>query len=384
MRAGEGEAVNVVLIYGGKSGEHEISLLSCASVIRAINRAHNVSLISISKSGAWYSEDAAVIRELRADGSAALAVHEMPDAEVKLSLGRGANFAFFSRGRYIPCDVVFPVLHGTYGEDGAIQGLLEMAGVPYVGCGVRSSAVCMDKETAKVLLKSAGINVVPYVCLTRADADDAALLGEKLAEAAGRFGFPLFVKPCSAGSSDGAARAADEAALSRAISEAFAWDNKVLIERAVDAREIECSVMGNSVTRSPGAPVTDVRAWGPGEIVPTHEFYDYDAKYTDPDGAALRIPAPLPRGTLDAILETAKKAYAAVNAAGMARVDFFVERSTGEVFLNEINTIPGFTSISMFPKMCEAGGLSYTDLIDTLLSQALEEHKARTRLRTSR
>lgn len=375
--------MNVVLIYGGKSGEHEISCLSCASVIRAISEKHKVSLISISKGGAWYAEDDSVFREVRENPAARLVVHGGPDREVTLSFGSGGS-AFSSRGRPIPCDVAFPVLHGTYGEDGTIQGLFEMAGVPYVGCGVRSSAVCMDKETAKIILKDAGVKTVPYVCVTRADVNEGRRYAALIERAEKAFGYPMFVKPCSAGSSDGASKAGTPSELSAALREAFEWDNKALIERAIDAREVECSVMGNSVTGAERAAVTAVRAWGPGEIVPTHTFYDYDAKYNDPDGAELRIPASFDEATLESVRETAKKAYRAVNASGMARVDFFADRATGEIYLNEINTIPGFTSISMFPKMCEAGGLSYTELIDSLLLEALEEHKARSSLRTSR
>lgn len=376
--------MNVVLIYGGKSGEHEISLLSCASVIRNISERHKVSLISISKEGRWYKEDESVFREVRGNENAALSVHELPEHEIKLSLGRGGNFTFWSQGRCLPCDVVFPVLHGTYGEDGTIQGILEMAGVPFVGCGTRASAVCMDKETTKIILKEAGINVVPYICVTRSDTNDSRVYDALIERAVSRLGFPMFVKPCSAGSSDGAAKADTPKALAVAMTEAFAWDNKVLIERAIDAREIECSVMGNSVTFSHDTRETLVRAYGPGEIVPSHTFYDYDAKYNDPDGADLKIPALLDEAGLEEVRKLAVDAYRAVNASGMARVDFFSDRVTGELYLNEINTIPGFTSISMFPKMCEKGGLSYTALIDNLLFQAIEEHKARTRLCTSR
>ncbi|MGN0728721.1 D-alanine--D-alanine ligase family protein [Treponema sp.] len=376
--------MNVVLLYGGKSGEHEISLLSCASVIRNISAAHNVSLISISKDGKWYLEDSSVFEEVRSNPGAALCVHEDESREVKVSFGQGKDRVFFSGGSYIPCDVVFPVLHGTYGEDGTVQGVFEMAGVPFAGCGTLASAAAMDKETAKILLKSAGIPVVPYVCLTRAQINSSSLYDSLIDNAVETLGFPLFVKPCAAGSSDGASLARNRKELSFALMEAFTWDNKVLIEKAVDAREVECSVTGNSVTAHPDSSCTVLKAYGPGEIVPTHDFYDYDAKYNDPDGAELKIPADFPAETLEQIRETAKKAYSALNSSGFARVDFFVDRSTGEIYLNEINTIPGFTKISMFPKMCEADGLDYSSLIDYLLEEGIENFNARQSLCTSR
>ena len=196
--------------------------------------------------------------------------------------------------------------------------------------------------------------------------------------------FPLFVKPCSAGSSDGASKANNEKELSGALMEAFLWDNKVLIEKSIDAREVECSVTGVSVTSNPEEKCSVLAAYGPGEIVPKHEFYDYDAKYNDPDGAELKIPALLDDEKLEYIRSTAKKAYAAVDASGLSRVDFFVSRSDGKIYLNEINTIPGFTPISMFPKMCASQGLSFKDLLELLFAQAKFEFKERTKLCTSR
>ena len=373
--------MNVVLFAGGKSGEHEISLVSCAAVARAISSAHQVRLITISKSGRWYLEEASVLEELRANPAATLAVHENPAAEVKVSFALGKDKAFFARGGYIPCDVAFAVLHGTYGEDGTIQGVFEMAGVPYAGCGVLSSSVAMDKESAKLVLQSAGLPVVPFVCIRRCD---AAHLDEALAGAAEKLGFPLFVKPCAAGSSDGAARAVNSEELAAAAAEAFTWDDKILVEKAIDAREIECSVTGCAVTEDAGSPCTRVRAYGPGEIVPTHGFYDWDAKYTDPDGALLQVPAHLPPDVIATIKELAVKAYRAISASGLARVDFFVDKGTGAIYLNEINTMPGFTSISMFPKLCAAEGLGFTQLVDLLLEQAVATFQAKTRLRTQR
>ncbi len=376
--------MNVVVIYGGKSGEHEISLLSCANIIRGISEKHSVTLISISKEGKWYLEEKNVFDEIRQDTNAHLAVHKNPGNEVSLAFGRGKNEVFFAKGNFISCDIVLPILHGTYGEDGSIQGLFEMAGVPYAGCTPLSSATCMDKETAKVLFASAGIPIVPYKVLTRSQINDSSLYDSLIEEVIKDLGFPLFVKPCSAGSSDGANKAIDRRQLSFSLMEAFTWDNKVLIEKAIDAREVECSVMGNSVTATSETPCTMLQAFGPGEIIPAHDFYDYDAKYTDPNGATLKIPADLSEERLENIRTLAKKAYTAVNASGLSRVDFFIDRKTDELYLNEINTMPGFTSISMFPKMCEASGISLSALIDLILEEGRENFKAKQNLCTSR
>ncbi|MBQ2315424.1 MAG: D-alanine--D-alanine ligase [Treponema sp.] len=376
--------MNIVLMYGGRSGEHEISLLSCAAVARNINPRHTVTLISVSKDGKWYLEDENVLTKLRADKNAALSIHAVEKQRVSLVPGGGREKTFFVDGYYIPCDVVFPVMHGTYSEDGTIQGMFEMAGIPYVGCGVLASAATMDKHITKILWQHAGLPVVPYICITRADVNDSSRYDALVEQAVKELGFPLFVKPCSAGSSDGASRAENEKELSVALLDAFQWDNKVLIEKAVSAREVECSVTGNSVTFSPDEPETVPNAYGPGEIVPTHTFYDYDAKYNDPDGAELKIPAALDAALLSRIREMAKKAYRAVDASGLSRVDFFIDRNTQELYLNEINTIPGFTSISMFPKLCDAEGLPFGELLELLFAEAKARFAARDRLRTSR
>ena len=364
--------MNVVLLYGGKSGEHEVSLVSCSSVVRNINKNHMVTLISVSKDGRWYLEDSKCIEEIRNNPKAVLSVHAIEKNRVSVVPGGGREKSFYVDGYYIPCDVAFPVMHGTYSEDGTVQGLLEMAGVPYVGCGVLSSSATMDKEITKILWQHAGLPVVPYFCITRADVNDSVEYDKKINEAIEAFGYPLFVKPCCAGSSDGASKASTLKELSVALMEAFQWDNKVLIEKSINAREVECSVTGNSITWSSDKPETILTAYGPGEIVPTHAFYDYDAKYTDPDGAELKIPVALPEDRLSYIRETAKKAYTAVNASGLSRVDFFIDKDTG------------FTSISMFPKMCESTGLDYTSLIDLLFAQAKARFESVSTLRTSR
>ena len=376
--------MNIILLYGGKSGEHEISLVSASSVARNISAEHNVNLISISKDGKWYLQDKSVLDNLKKDKNYTLSVNPDPKKLVSIIPGGKKDKAFYADGNYIPCDVALPILHGTYGEDGTIQGLFEMADVPYAGCQVLSSSATMDKYTTKVLWKNAGLPVVPFVCITRADVNDKNSYDALVQKAIEELKFPLFVKPCSAGSSDGANKALNMQELDKALKEAFEWDNKVLIEKAIDAREVECSVTGNSVTSNPQNKETMLKSYGPGEIVPKHVFYDYDAKYNDPDGAELKIPALLSTEKLEYIRETAKKAYKAVDASGLSRVDFFIDRKTGDIYLNEINTLPGFTSISMFPKMCQSEGLEFTALVDLLLTEAVENYKAKSLLRTSR
>ena len=376
--------MNIVLLYGGRSGEHEISLISAAAVARGLDKAHTVALVSVGKDGKWYLEEDSVLGQLRADPKAELSVHADKSRQVSVIPGGGREGAFSCGGRAIPCDVAFPVMHGSYSEDGSLQGLLEMAGVPYVGCGILASALGMDKESAKLMWQNAGIPVVPYRCLTLADVNDSRVYDSKIEEAVKALGFPLFVKPCAAGSSDGASKATNMKELSFALMEAFQWDTKVLIEKSIDAREVECSVTGNSITGSASVPETMLRAYGPGEIVPKHVFYDYDAKYNDPDGAELKIPADLDAEKSSYIKETALRAYRILNASGMARVDFFIDRKSGDIYLNEINTIPGFTGISMFPKLCTSEGLDFTALTELLLAQATERFRAREALRTSR
>lgn len=376
--------MNIVLLYGGRSGEHDVSLISCSAVARMVGENHKVTLISIDRDGRWYVQDDSVLENLKKDSASHLSVNAEKKNLVSIIPGGGKEGAFIANGKAIPADVVFPVLHGTNGEDGTVQGLLEMAMVPYVGCGVFSSAATMDKVQTKILWEHAGLPVVPYMCLTRADINDSHRYDQLVQQSIETLGFPLFVKPCSAGSSDGAAKATNQRELSFSLMEAFQWDNKVLIEKSINAREVECSVTGNSVTADPSQPATMLEAYGPGEIVPKHTFYDYDAKYNDPDGAELKIPALLDDEKLNYIRETAKKAYAAVDASGLSRVDFFIDRDNGEIYLNEINTLPGFTSISMFPKMCESAGLKFTALLDKLFDEAVCRFKARESLRTER
>lgn len=373
--------MRIAVIYGGKSGEHEVSLVSASSIVRNIDtETHQIMLVGIAKNGQWFLQPESELERIRADKTATLSIIESDDTSVAILPGGGCAAGFFTPKGAFHVDVAFLVLHGTYGEDGTIQGLLDMAGVPYTGCGCASSAVSMDKEKTKTVWREAGLPVLPHVCIRRGDctAENSSEKERLVAQAEKDFGYPLFVKPCGTGSSVGASKAANPEQLRSALSEAFLWDEKVLVEPAINAREIECSVTGNSLDGG------EVRAYTPGEIIPSHDFYDYDAKYTDPDGARLCIPADLPQEKLDFIRMVAVRAYKALDCSGLSRVDFFIDREKDSLYLNEINTMPGFTSISMFPKMCEAAGLAYADLIELLLTQAVDRFSARNAIKTSR
>ena len=376
--------MNVAVVYGGKSGEHEISLVSASSVVRNINKNHKVFLIGISKSGEWFLQDESQLSRLFAEPDYVLKIDENLENQITLVPGGGTARAFCSGGKNFNVDVIFPVLHGTFGEDGTVQGLFELLEIPYVGASTISSAVTMDKEKTKAVLMNAGIPVVPGICMRRSDLADWKKYDELLEKIQDDLGFPLFVKPCSAGSSDGANLACDMRHLNGAIMEAFCWDDKILIEKAVDAREIECSVTGNPVTFDDVNSFEAVKSYGPGEIVPLHEFYDYDAKYNDPDGAKLMIPAELSVEKLEEIRHLAEKAYVALDLCGLSRVDFFIDRKDEKIYLNEINSMPGFTKISMFPKMCMAFGLEFEDLTELLINEGIARFKQTRKLKTSR
>lgn len=394
--------MNVIIIYGGKSGEHEISLLSAAAIIRNINKSHNLHLIGINKNGVWYHQNSALIDRVRSGSP--LTIEETDSEKVSITLD-GTNSFWFGKQQDTKAattvkngdatannsnttvknddaTVVFPMLHGSYGEDGTIQGLLEMCNIAYVGCNVLSSAVTMDKDFTKKIVNAAGVKVVPYICMTREQLNDKNTYDKIFNDAVNTLGFPLFIKPCNAGSSNGASRATNARLLSYALMEAFMWDNKVLIEKAINAREIECSVTGLSVTNSDCAN-TKVTSYELGEIRPSSDFYDFDSKYNN-DSAALDVPAVLPKDLHDTIMATARLAYGTLNCSGLARVDFFLSKDDGTLYFNELNSLPGFTKISMFPKLCESAGLNFTDLIDLLLNEALESHKAKAAIQTSR
>ena len=376
--------MNIALIYGGRSGEHEISLISAAAIARGIKKEHKVILIGITKDGRWYLQPESEYERACADTKATFKIFEDESKAVCVVPG-GKKQAFVAGGKPLDIDVVFPALHGTYGEDGTIQGLFEMADIAYVGCTHLSSAITMDKEKTKMIWQSVGLPVVPYVCIKRSVVLDSVVYDAVIEETEKELGYPMFVKPCCAGSSNGASKAKNRKELGYAIMEAFNWDDKILVEKSLDnAREIECSVTGNSVTFPADSDDEAVVAYIPGEIVPNHDFYDFDAKYNDPDGANLLIPAELSENDLEKIRKTACAAYKVLDATGLSRVDFFIDKNTKQVYLNEINTMPGFTPISMFPKMCDAAGLKFEPLVDLLIKEAVARYKAKQKLSTSR
>lgn len=365
--------MNVTILYGGKSGEHEVSLVSAASVARNIKDEHNINLIGITKDGKWFLQDNSELTRIRVDVKASLQIVEDESKRVFVVPGGGKEKGLKLQDGSIPSDIIFPVLHGTYGEDGTIQGLFEMAEIPYCGCNVMASSLTMDKEKTKQVWENTGLPVVPYLTIRSYNYDSDEKKQNSISLIENTFPYPVFVKPCCAGSSVGAGKANNKEELLASLEEAFKWDEKVLVEQCINAREIECAVIGNS----------EIKVFTPGEILPTHTFYDYEAKYTDPNGAKLQIPAELNSEQKNIILKIAKDAFACLDAKGFSRIDFFIDKDNGKIYLNEINTIPGFTSISMFPKMCEAGGLKYSELIEKLLQLGISNYNKRQKLQTS-
>ena len=347
--------LKVALVFGGRSGEHEVSLRSARSVAEGLRERHDVLPLFVDKSGGWHLQAGALPGPEGGEP-----VFLAPSPEDGGRLRRLADARELARP-----DVFFPVLHGTYGEDGTVQGLFELASVPYVGAGVLGSAASMDKAIMKSLFAQAGLPQVEHRVLRRRD---PALE----ARAADELGLPLFVKPANLGSSVAVSKVKTREALSPALELAFAYDRKVVLERGHDVREVEVSVLGND---EPAASV-------PGEIVPDREFYDYDCKYDAKSRTELHIPARISPAESDAVRALALSAFRAVDGAGYARVDCFVEKASGRLLLNEINTIPGFTSISMYPKLWEASGLRYPELLARLVALGLERHAARARLTT--
>jgi D-alanine-D-alanine ligase len=357
--------LRVAVLFGGRSGEHEVSIASATSVIRALDPRKFIPIpVGITREGQWRILRGAwkSLSQILERGEAVI-LHSAPGTAVLFPAARGAS-------RSISVDVVFPVLHGTFGEDGTIQGLLEVEDVPYVGAGVLASAVGMDKDVQKRLFRDAGLPIIPYEVVRRPEWE--AERSRVLRGLTSRSRFPLFVKPATLGSSVGMSRVGSRGELARALDLACGYALKVLVERAVNAREIEISVLGNE----------ELRASVAGEIIPHREFYDYTAKYLE-EGTRLVIPAPLGRGVHRRIQEYALRAFRAIEGTGMARVDFFLERGTGKVYINEVNTIPGFTSISMYPKLWEASGLGYPQLLTCLIELALELHREKSRTRYS-
>ena len=357
--------IRVGVIFGGRSAEHEVSLQSAKNVIAAINRdKYEVVLIGMDKEGRWYLSDET--KYLLNETNPRLIALNKTGGELALVPGEsGRQLINMTKENGIGhLDVVFPVLHGTYGEDGTIQGMLKLANIPFVGAGVLGSAVGMDKDVAKRLLRDAGIRVADFITLRREGDADFTAAKKKL-------GLPLFIKPANMGSSVGVSKVDCEENFLAAVKKAFEYDMKVLVEECIRGREIECAVLGND------DPIVSI----PGEIIPKHEFYSYEAKYIDENGAILEIPARLSEGEITEFRETAKKVYETLNCEGMARVDFFMKGS-GEIIVNEINTIPGFTSISMYPKLWESSGIPYGELIERLIGLALERFERQSCLKT--
>ncbi len=374
--------IRVGLVFGGRSGEHEVSLASAKSVMENLDpEKYEVVPIGITKAGTWLlgtSPD-----KLIAAGQ------EVPDERARMS-GDTANQELTSVtltgdptvGHLIPLqgneqlgdrgaiDVIFPVLHGTYGEDGTLQGLLEMANVPYVGCGVLGAALGMDKEKMKMIFATAGLPNVNYLVFRRNrwERDSVAIL-DAIEQ---RIDYPNFVKPVNLGSSVGVNKAHNREELSHALKIAAEYDHKIIVEQGINCRECECAVLGND------EPIASVV----GEVVASNEFYDYSAKYINNKSQVI-IPADIPRSTAQEIRRYAVEAFLALDLSGLARVDFFIERETGKVYINEVNTLPGFTQISMYPKLWDASGLPYAELLDRLIALALERYADRQRNRTS-
>ena len=359
--------IRIGVIFGGRSGEHEISLRSAESVINSLDPTrYDVTPISITRDGAWVMASDERLRnpfDVMAQADCAVALSVDPTRPGLTCFDRGGAI---SSTRAL--DIIFPVLHGTYGEDGTIQGLLEMADIPYVGCGVLASSTGMDKVIMKLLFEEAGLEGVPFLSVLRAhwEAQPEEIENRIIAE----IGFPCFVKPANLGSSVGISRATDRETLRAALGLAARYDRKLIVEHGVDAREIEVSVLGND------DPIASL----PGEIVPqTAQFYDYEAKYIHAHGAELVIPVNIDQQLVTSIQEMAIRAFQAIDGAGLARVDFFLERATKRILVNEINTMPGFTSISMYPKLWEASGIRYPDLLDRIVKLAFERHAEKSR-----
>jgi D-alanine-D-alanine ligase len=364
--------LRVGVLFGGQSSEHEVSLASARSVMSAMDPAkYEVVPVGITKRGMWLTSG---------DPMQTLRSGVDPDVPLLGSVlapdpsgdGRAEIVDFSPEGGGMsaragkPLDVIFPVLHGPYGEDGTIQGLLELSGIPYVGAGVLGSAVGMDKDAMKRIFISRGLPVVPYVCVLRSSWERDPVRTQRDVEE--RLDYPMFAKPANMGSSVGISKIHSPDEFASALDEAARFDRRLIIEQGIDARECECAVLGND---APEASVV-------GEVVPGNEFYDYRAKYVD-DNSDLIIPADLPDSISDEVRRLSVEAFQAIDAAGMARVDFFVARDLSAVWLNEINTIPGFTRISMYPKLWEASGVPYPELVDRLIQLAIERHEDRVR-----
>lgn len=339
--------IRVGILFGGQSAEHEVSIQSAKNVLQALDKTkYEPVLIGINKTGKWFS-----LSESQFHYIASQSYHALPEEIATKNLSPQQTLPQAN------LDVVFPLLHGPMGEDGTVQGMLKLMGLPFVGADVLGSAVGMDKDVMKRLLRDGGLPIAKFLVFSNSDRETLSfeLIKKEL-------GIPFFVKPANLGSSIGVAKVHSGSEFAEAIDKAFSYDSKILIEQGIEAREIECSVLGND----------EKIASIPGEVIPSHEFYDYEAKYIDEDGAILEIPAKLNKKQVKDIQKLAIQACEVLCVDGMARVDFFLDKKTNHIYINEINTIPGFTSISMYPKLWETSGIPYVELIDRLISLALE------------
>lgn len=352
------------ILFGGKSAEHEVSLQSAKNIIGAIDKdKYDLTLIGIDKQGSWH-----IVSSERSLNSANPPQLSQNDRKVTLVTKNSRTQLINLANNQIEeetLDVIFPIFHGPNGEDGTIQGLLKLANIPFVGCGVLASAIGMDKDIQKRLLKEAGVPVAKF--LTFRSNQKNKISFEKVKH---ELGLPLFVKPANLGSSVGVSKVKNNKSFKEALAQAFQYDHKILIEEFIEGREVEVSVLGND------DPIVSL----PGEIIPQKEFYTYEAKYLDKDGALLKIPAKLPQATIKKIQEMAIHSFKTLCCEGMARVDFFLKAD--KPILNEINTIPGFTKISMYPKLWEISGISYSELIDKLIKLAIERFEREQKLKT--
>lgn len=338
---------DLLILFGGKSGEYEVSEMSAASVLSNIDTdKYNIIKIGITKDGRWFKTDASPEQIKSGEWNS------MPKQSAFLSPDT-SHHGIFVEGKLQNVDVIFPVMHGDYCEDGCIQGLFELSGIPYVGPGVLASAAGMDKSATKLFAAASGVPQAKWYITSPAASE------EEIEKIESEFSYPIFVKPCNAGSSLGISKAGNRAELEKAIAEAAKFDSKILCEEYIDGYEVECAVLGNE----------DTRASVVGQITPSNEFYDYSAKYID-NASGLTIPANIPEETAEKIREYAVTVFKALGCRGMSRVDFFVLRGSGEIKFNEINTLPGFTSISMYPKLWEKSGIPYSELIDKLIEYA--------------
>lgn len=347
--------INLMLLYGGKSGEFEVSLRSAYAIYKNLDKEkYNIIPVGISRTGVWFSQP-----DLQM-GSEALILNEDSKYIVSLVPGKG----FFVNGDDLLIDFVFTALHGTFCEDGTLQGLLDMAGLPYSGAGVGGSYLGIDKEIAKILCQTAGVRVVPYATIHKSDFNLSSFDFSQWFEKNGKeLTYPLFVKPTRTGSSVGIYKVEEFKDLENAVKKAFRFDTKLLLESGLNVREIECAAIGNRV----------VEVFPPGEIVPSSDFYTYDAKYSSGSDAFSRIPAEIPTELYDEIPVLIRKIYKSLELTGYARIDLFLESETNLLYFNEVNTLPGMTSISMFPKMCESSGLNFEEMLDKIIQLGFDE-----------